>query len=69
MQRGRLLFSKSGRGWLPGGLHLGFPLPPTEEIKIRKGGVRMGFSLWFRVEQKSGSDPSSTYSWELGLGH
>lgn len=49
------------------GPYLGYLLS-TEEIKVRKGGIRMGCSLWLGVEQQSGSDPSSPVpgNWELG---
>lgn len=56
------------------GPYLVRPLTPTGGMKVRKGGVRMGWSLWLGVEQKSGS-PSPSLSpapgdWGAwGLGH
>ena len=43
---------------LPVGRYLGHLLLPTEGIKVRKGGVRMGCSLWLGAEQKPGSTPT-----------
>lgn len=40
------------------GPYLGHFLQPTEGVKVRKGGVRMGWSLWLGVVQKSGIPPS-----------
>ena len=44
------------------GPDLGPPLTPTGGIQVRKGGVRMGWSLWLGVEQKSESPPSALSS-------
>lgn len=45
------------QGRLPVGPYLGHFLQPTEGIKVRRGGVRMGWSLWLGVVQNSGTTP------------